>query len=36
MINCNENETGNVKLDHIDKTYIDQDETNTKNMVCLG
>ena len=26
MINCNENEIGNDKLDHIDKTYIDQDE----------
>ena len=25
MINCNENENDNSKIDHISKTYIDQD-----------
>ena len=39
MINCNKNEISNDKIDHIDKTYIDQDvdiETNIENMACLG
>ena len=37
MINCNEN--GNGIIDHINKTYMDQDvdmETNTENVACLG
>ena len=36
MINCNENENGNI--DHINKTYIDQNvdiETNIENITCL-
>ena len=35
MINCNENENDNGKIDHINKTYIDQDldiEINIKNI----
>ena len=41
MINCNENENDNGKIDHINKTYMDQDldiETNIENIasVCLG
>ena len=37
MINCNEND--NDTIDHINKTYRDQDvdtETNIENKVCLG
>ena len=37
MINCNENENDNDKIDHINKTYRDQDvdiETNIENIVC--
>ena len=33
MINCNENENYNGKIDFINKTYVDQDlymETNSK------
>ena len=39
MINCNENENDNDKIDHINKTYIDLDvgmETNIENIACLG
>ena len=39
MINCNENENDNDKIDHINKTYRNQDvdiETNIENIVCLG
>ena len=39
MINCNENENDNGKIDQINKTYIDLDvgvETNIENMACLG
>ena len=35
IINCNEND--NEKLDHINKTWIDQDpntETDIKNIAC--
>ena len=38
MINCNENKNDNGKIDHMNKTYIDQDvdiETNIENTVCL-
>ena len=38
MINCNENENDNCKIDHINKTNIDQDvdiETNIENIACL-
>ena len=37
MINCNEND--NDRIDHINKTYRDQDvgiEANVENIVCLG
>ena len=39
MINCNEGENDNDKIDHINKTYSAQDvdiETDTENIVCLG
>ena len=39
MINCNENGNDNGKVDHINKTYIDQDVdigTSTENIACLG
>ena len=39
MINCNENKNDNGKIDHMNKTYIDQDvdiETNMENTVCLS
>ena len=39
MINCNENENDNGKIDYINKTYIDQDvykETNIECIACLG
>ena len=42
MINCNENENGNGKIDHINKMYIyiytkDADiETNIENVAYLG
>ena len=39
MINCNENENDNYKIDYINKTYRGQDidiETNIENIVCLG
>ena len=39
MINCNQNENNNGKLDHVNKTNIDQDvdiETNIENIACLG
>ena len=39
MINCNENKMDNGTIDHINKTYIDQDvdiETNIENLACLG
>ena len=39
MINCNENENYNGKIDRINKTYIDQDldmETNIENTACLS
>ena len=39
MINCNEGENDNDKIDHINKTYSAQDVdigTDTKNIVCLG
>ena len=39
MINCNENENDNDKIDHINKTCRDQDvdiETSIENIVCLG
>ena len=38
MINCNENEDDNGTINHIIKTYIDQDvdiETNTENIAGL-
>ena len=38
MINCNENKNDNGIIDHINKTYIDQDvekETNIENLPCL-
>ena len=36
MINCNENDNGNGKLDHIKKTYIDLEvEANAQNIVFL-
>ena len=38
MINCNENENDNGKINH-KKTYIDPDvdiESNIENIVCLG
>ena len=38
MINCNENEDDNDTINHIIKTYIDQDvdiETNTENIAGL-
>ena len=39
VINCNENENANDKIDHINKTYTDEDvdiETNIENIACLG
>ena len=39
MINGNENKNGNGTVDHINKTYIDQDvdiETNIENLACVG
>ena len=39
MLNFNENENDNVKRDHINKTYIDQNvdaETNIENIACLS
>ena len=40
MINCNDNESDNDKVDHITKVNIDQQvvgiETNTENIACLG
>ena len=39
MINCNENENDNGKIDYINKIYIDQDldiEANIENVTCLG
>ena len=39
MINCNENENDNGKVDHINKTNIDQNvdiETNIENIAYLG
>ena len=39
IFNCNENENDNSKIDHINKTYINQDldlETKIENIVCLG
>ena len=39
MINCNENENDNGKIDHINKTNIDPDvdiEINIENIACLG
>ena len=39
MINCNENENDNGKIDYIKKIYIDQDqdiEANIENITCLG
>ena len=38
-INWNKNENDNYKIDHINKTSIDQDvdiETNIENIGCLG
>ena len=36
MINCAENDNGNGKLDHINKTYIDLEvETNVQNIAFL-
>ena len=38
MLNFNENENDNVKIDRINKTYIDQDvdiETNIENIASL-
>ena len=35
---CNENKNDNGKIDHINKTYIDQDvdiETNIEHIACL-
>ena len=39
MLNFNENENDNVKRDHINKIYIDQNvdaETNIENIACLS
>ena len=39
MINCNENKNDNGTIDHINKTYVDQDvdiETSIENLACLG
>ena len=39
MINCNKNENDNGKINHINKTYIDQDvdiEPNIEIIACLG
>ena len=36
MINSNENENDNGKIDHINKTYDVDIETNTENIACLG
>ena len=39
MINCNENDNDNGKIDHINITEIDLEvdiETNAQNIVCLG
>ena len=39
MIHCNENENDNGKIDHINKTYIDQGldiDTNIVNIACFG
>ena len=39
MINCNENENDNEKIDRINKTWIDQDidiVTNIQNIACFG
>ena len=39
MINCNENENDDGKIDYIKKIYIDQDqdiEANIENITCLG
>ena len=39
MVNCNEKENDNGKIDHINKIYIDQDidtEINIENIACLG
>ena len=37
MINCNENENDNGKLDHINKTYKVVDiEANIENIECLS
>ena len=40
MINCNENEKDNGRINHRKKTYIDQDvdiETNIEKIIaCLG
>ena len=38
-INCNENENDKSRIDHINKTYIDQGldkETNIKNIAWFG
>ena len=39
MINCNENINYTGTIDHINKTYIDQNiniETNLENLACIG
>ena len=39
MINCNEHDNDNGKIDHINMTEIDLEvdiETDTQNIVCLG
>ena len=39
MINCNENENNNGKMDHINRTNINQYldiEANKENIACLG
>ena len=39
MLNYNENENDNMKIDRINKTYIDQNvdaETNIENIACLS
>ena len=39
MINCNEIENNNGKMDHVNSTNIDQYldiEANKKNIACLG
>ena len=40
MINCDDSESDNDKVDHITKVNIDQQvvgiETNTENIACLG